>query len=164
MNKYLSLLIFAVLLFGSGYVYSEYYRPEGIGGIAPSGNVVEITMRILEDEWLFEPNEIRIKAGDKIRLTIFNEDSYDHGFAIDVFGANRRLFPKRETVLEFHASLLGSFNFYCSVPCGEGHYDQIGTIIVEPQDDSAEDTEVLLTPQALRLLQEELNSSDDAIN
>lgn len=140
MNKYLSLLLFAALLFGSGFVYSEFYRPAGVGGVPSTGVIVEVNMRVLQDQWIWDPGVIRVNAGDRIRLNIFNEDTYDHGFAIDVLGVNRRLFPKRTTTLEFNASLPGKFNFYCSVPCGEGHYDQIGTIIINP---------VSQTPEAL---------------
>jgi len=130
MNKYLSLSLFAVILFSSGFIYQKFYRPAEVGGVPSSGNTVEIDMRILKDQWLFEPGEIRVDPGDRVRLNIYNEDSYDHGFAIDVFGVNRRLFPKRTTVIEFNASLRGKINFYCSVPCGDGHYDQRGVIIV----------------------------------
>lgn len=132
-NKYLQLSLFAFVLFGSGLIYQEFYRPEGIGGGPASGRTVEITMRVLKDQWTWEPAELRIGAGDKVRLRIFNEDSYDHGFAIDIFGVNRRLFPERETIIEFNASVPGKHNFYCSVPCGGGHYDQVGSIVVGDQ-------------------------------
>lgn len=131
MNKYISLLIFAVFLLGSGFVYREFYRPAGIGGVAPTGRVVEMDMRVLKNKWTWDPSVLRVRAGDKVVLHIMNEDDYDHGFAVDVFGVNRRLFPERETTVEFNVPLAGKFNFYCSVPCGEGHYDQVGTIIVE---------------------------------
>jgi len=142
MNKYVSLFLFAVILFGSGFIYQNFYRPAEVGGIPSSGNTVEIDMRILKDQWLFEPSEIQVDPGDRVRLNIYNEDSYDHGFAIDVFGVNRRLFPKRTTVIEFNASLRGRINFYCSVPCGDGHYDQRGVIIVG--EETAGDLEALL--------------------
>ena len=131
MNKFLKLLIFAVLLIASGVVYQNYYRPPGIGPIKASGHVIEIEMRAKENKWVWEPAEIHVKAGDLVKLKIFNEDSYDHGFAVEAFGINKRLFPGRETDIEFIASREGSFNFYCSVPCGQGHYEQIGTLFVE---------------------------------
>lgn len=131
MNKYLSLFLVAVFLLGSGFVYRTFYRPKEVGGARPTGNVLEINMRVLENQWKWDPDEIHARAGDKVRLNIFNEDTYDHGFAIDVFGVNRRLFPKRTTFVEFNVPLAGKFNFYCSVPCGAGHYRQIGTLIVE---------------------------------
>jgi len=142
MNKYISLSLFAVFLFGSGFVYSKFYRPAEVGGVAPTGKVVEINMRILKDQWIWAPEAIHVDAGDRIRLNIYNEDTYDHGFAIDVLGVNRRLFPQRTTLLEFNASLVGKFNFYCSVPCGEGHYDQIGSIIINPVRDKTSEVSI----------------------
>lgn len=111
-------------------MYQQFYRPAEIGGVPFSGNVVKINVRVLKNQWAWEPDVIRVDPGDKVVLHIFNEDDYDHGFAIDVLGVNRRLFPKRTTTVEFNASLKGKFAFYCSVPCGEGHYEQTGTIII----------------------------------
>ncbi len=135
MNKYVSLFLFGFFLFGSGYVYAHFYRPAEIGGVPSSGNVAEMEMRVSKNKWQWEPNVIRVQPGDKVVLHIFNEDDFDHGFAIDVLGVNRRLFPERTTTVEFKASLRGKFAFYCSVPCGEGHYDQIGTIIIGNETD-----------------------------
>lgn len=130
-NKYFKLFVFAVLLLFSGYIYANFYRPPEISRSEFTGNTVEIDMRVLKDKWKWSPDIIKVKAGDKVRIRIYNEDDYDHGFALDVFGINRRLFPKETTVVEFIASNKGKFNFYCSVPCGEGHYEQIGFLIVE---------------------------------
>lgn len=130
MNKFIKIALFGLFLLITGIIYQNFYRPGEIAPVKASGNVVEIQMRVLQDQWTFEPNDIRVKAGDTVRLHIFNEDTYDHGFALEAFGVNRRLFPKRETTVEFVASKEGSFGFYCSVPCGEGHYDQTGVLIV----------------------------------
>ncbi len=131
MNKFIKLLVVAVFMISSGTIYQKFYRPEGIGPIEPTGNVVEINIRAKENQWRWEPADIRLRGGDLVRLHIFNEDNYDHGFAIEAFGINKRLFPRRETIVEFVASRVGRFQFYCSVPCGKGHYDQIGAIFVE---------------------------------
>jgi|SRR3989344_4232760 len=130
-NKYFQLGLFALMLLSSGFFYREFYRPEEIGVVQATGRVVQIEMRILENQWKWEPEVIKVAAGDTVRLSVFNEDNYDHGFAIDVLGINRRIFPKRKTIVEFTASNKGKFNFYCSVPCGEGHYDQVGFLIVD---------------------------------
>ena len=130
MNKYLGLALFSVFLLASGFIYQAYYRPASIERIKSTGKAVFINMRVIKNHWKWDPDTIKVKPGDKIVLNIYNEDTYDHGFAIDVFGVNRRLFPQTTTVVEFTPSLVGKFNFYCSVPCGEGHYDQIGTLIV----------------------------------
>ncbi len=130
-NKYVRFLAFAVLLMLSGVVYQKYYRPKTIGCVAWNGNIVEISMRTPKNEWTFDPAEIRVKRGDQVKLDIYNEDTYDHGFAVNAFGVDARLFPERHTKLEFIACNAGEFPFFCSVACGEGHLRQSGKIIVE---------------------------------
>ena len=152
-NKYLGLLIVGAILMTSGFVYQQYYRPESVGGFQSTGRQVEINMRVVKNTWRWqvdtvqishngdkghlqtfppikEQATIRVDPGDRVKLNIYNEDTYDHGFAVDVFGVNRRMFPKSITTIEFTPSIPGKFNFYCSVPCGQGHYDQVGALIV----------------------------------
>lgn len=133
-NTFVKILAFGVFLMGTGAVYQNLYRPPELNPCPESGKTVPIAMRVLENQWMWEPAEIEVGCGDRVILTIFNEDAYDHGFALEVFGINRRLFPKRETTIEFVASKEGAFNFYCSVPCGEGHYRQSGKFMVTPAD------------------------------
>lgn len=130
-NKFVTMLLFAGFVIVSGVVYQNFYRPAEIAPVPPSGTVLDVKVRVLENDWKWEPDVIEAKVGDTVVLNIFNEDSYDHGFALEAFGINKRLFPKRETRIEFTASKVGAYSFYCSVPCGEGHYQQTGTFIVK---------------------------------
>lgn len=130
MNKFVIMIISAGVLIAMGIVYQSYFRPAETAPIKASGNAIEINIRIHENTWRWDPDVITVKAGDTVRLKIFNGDSYDHGFALEAFGINKRLFPKQETVIDFIAAKKGDFPFYCSVPCGEGHYDQTGHVIV----------------------------------
>ncbi|MBI1754748.1 cupredoxin domain-containing protein [Candidatus Azambacteria bacterium] len=130
MNKFVTMTLFAVFLVVSGIVYQNFYRPASIAPVKASGNIKEVKVRVLENKWKWSPDIIEAKIGDTVILKIFNEDPFDHGFALEQFGINKRLFPKRETTIEFVASKIGAFSFYCSVPCGEGHYVQTGTFIV----------------------------------
>lgn len=129
MNKYIGMALFTVFLIGSGLVYQRFYRPPEIAPIQPTGRVLNLRMRVLENQWKWDPEVVYARPGDRVHLTIFNEDAYDHGFALEAFGVNKRLFAKRETVLEFLVSKPGEFIFYCSVPCGEGHYRQTGKFV-----------------------------------
>lgn len=131
MNKYFQIFVISLFVLASGYAYQEFYRPKDVGGVSSTGNTIVFEMRVLKNQWKWDPSEIHVKAGDKVRLEIFNEDEYDHGFAIDTLGVNRRLFPERTTVVEFNASVPGKFAFSCSVQCGAGHYDQVGLLFVE---------------------------------
>lgn len=129
-NKYLTFAVFTAFLMISGVIYQKYYRPTEIGCVGANGTVMELNVRSLKNQWKFSPDNIFVKKGDTVKLRIFNEDSYDHGFAIESFGVNTRLFPGVETPVEFVACKTGEFPFYCSVACGEGHYRQTGKVIV----------------------------------
>lgn len=128
MNKFITIIIFAVILIAGGVVYNVYFRAEEIAPIQPTGNIVEITISAHENKW--DKASITVKAGDTVRIKLINEDPYDHGFAIEVFGINKRMFAKQTDTIEFVASKKGDFVFYCSVPCGEGHFEQTGHLIV----------------------------------
>ena len=125
-------------MIASGIVYQNFYRPAEIAPIKASGRIVNVDMRVLKDKWVWSPDTISAKAGDHVILTIFNEDDYDHGFALEAFGVNKRLYPNQSTKIEFDVSKVGTFGFYCSVPCGEGHYQQVGGFTGEKEEVSYE--------------------------
>lgn len=128
MNKFVIIAIFAAILIGAGITYNIYFRAPETAPIKPTGNVVEINITANKNKW--NPTLITVKAGDTVKINLINEDPYDHGFAIEAFGINKRMFAKQNTSIEFIASKKGDFLFYCSVPCGEGHFEQIGHLIV----------------------------------
>jgi len=128
MNKFVIIAIFAVVLIGVGIVYNIYFRAPEIAPIKPTGNVVEINITANKNKW--DPTLITVKAGDTVKINLINEDPYDHGFAIEAFGINKRMLVKQKDTIEFVASKKGDFPFYCSVPCGEGHFEQTGHLIV----------------------------------
>lgn len=137
MNKYVILIAVGVLILGGGIIYRAFLLPEASKPVE-SGNVVEVTIVAKKNEWRFLPEVIEINRGDRVRMTLVNEDDYDHGLAIDAYGISQRM-PAGETVkLELVATQEGDFPFYCSVPCGEGivdgvkrtHFDMIGTLQV----------------------------------
>ncbi len=128
-NKYYILGIILVILVIGGTSYQYFFSK---ASDCPK-NVTErtIEVRSFKNQWKFEPNPISVNKCEKITLKIFNEDEYDHGFAIDVFGINKRLSPLATTEISFTATQVGTFPFYCSVPCGEGHYNQRGELVVK---------------------------------
>ena len=142
MNKYLILIILGVLIVGGGIAYRVFFLAEEKVPVV-SGKVKEITVHAKKDEWRFAPEDIEVERGDKIIMTVVNEDDYDHGIAIDAFGVSQRM-PALATIkIEFVATQAGDFPFYCSVPCGQceekacevngkrpGHFDMVGTIKV----------------------------------
>lgn len=137
MNKYIILIILGALLIGGGIAYRQFLLPEKSVPVT-TGTVREITITARKDRWSFDPEIIDVNRGDKIVATIINEDSYDHGIALDAFGISQRM-PAQSTIkVEFVATQEGDYPFYCSVPCGEGevdgtkrgHFDMVGKLHV----------------------------------
>ena len=86
---------------------------------------IDVTAR----QWEFSPNPIEVNKGDTVRLKIKSLD-VTHGFALPTFGVSEQLQPGREVVVEFVADKEGSFSFLCTVPCGQGHSNMRGTLVV----------------------------------
>ena len=136
MNKYIFIVIILVLVILGGFAYKEFFQKESSKPME-TGVVKEFTIRAKKLEWRFDKDLIEVNQGDRINMTIINEDDFDHGIAIEAFGVSQRI-PARGTIqVGFVATQAGEFTFYCSVPCGEGiveglkrgHFDQFGKII-----------------------------------
>src|SRR3989338_4153066 len=91
------------------------------------GEVKEFVMTA--KQWEFIPGTIEVNKGDKVKLKITSAD-VTHGFSIKEFGINKRIEPGETAEVEFTADKTGTFTFYCSVPCGEGHGQMKGQLIV----------------------------------
>lgn len=131
MNKYVVMVIAIALLIGAGVAYKQF---GGKVKVAETGVVREYSVYARKNKWNWDPETFKVDLGDRVKLTVVNEDDYDHGFAIDQFGISQRL-PARGTIqVEFLADSPGEWPYYCSVACGEGmvdgkkrtHFDQIG--------------------------------------
>ena len=92
-----------------------------------AGQVRDITMTA--KNWEFVPNEITVNNGDIVRLKVTSVD-VDHGLSIPEFGIKVDLAPGKEETAEFVADKKGEFTFVCSVPCGKGHREMKGTLVV----------------------------------
>ena len=138
MNKYIIIAIVLGILIVSGVLYNKFGLKESDRPVT-TGQVREVTITAKKDEWRWEPENFEAVQGDKIILTVINEDNYDHGIAIEAFGVSQRIPANGKIVAEFVVTQPGEFPYYCSVPCGEGeiagkkrgHFDQVGTIHVK---------------------------------
>lgn len=137
MNKYFFIVIVLVLILIGGFGYTTFLKPESSKPME-TGVVKEFTIISKKLEWRFKPDLIEVNQGDRINLTVVNEDDFDHGFAIEAFGISQRIPAKSTIKISFVATQAGEFTFFCSVPCGEGvvdgekrgHFDQFGKIVV----------------------------------
>jgi len=144
-NKYFFILGAVILVIGGGIFYRNVLLSESDKPVE-TGVVRNFTVIAEKDEWRWMPEVIEVDRGDRIKLEIINKDEYDHGIAIDAFGVSQRM-PANSTInVEFVATQLGDFQYYCSVPCGEGevdgvkrtHFDMIGVIKVRQPSEHSE--------------------------
>ena len=91
------------------------------------GAIKKFTMTA--SDWQFTPSTITVNRGDTVEISVTSKD-VKHGLMIKAFGINQKLEPGVTHLVKFVASKSGSFPFRCSVPCGEGHMDMTGVIIV----------------------------------
>jgi cytochrome c oxidase subunit 2 len=135
MGKYALVLIVGllVILFVSGCIQQPVGRtnttPADNGTEPPpTGEVKEFEMTAKQFD--FQPSTITVKQGDTVKLRITSND-VAHGFAINEFGINERIEPEQTVNIKFVADKKGTFRFYCSVFCGNGHGTMEGQLIVE---------------------------------
>jgi mono/diheme cytochrome c family protein len=94
-----------------------------------------------EHAWKYEPSEIRIKAGEVVRIEYSATDNglgAGHGFAID--GFDQQVFINGAMVgaplsVTFRIDEPGRYKFYCATQCSttELHPRMNGVLIVEPR-------------------------------
>lgn len=79
----------------------------------------------------FNPETITVIKGDTVKIVLNNIDAgMDHGFAIDAYGINQVVKAGQTITVEFVADKAGIFTFYCTIPCGPGHSEMTGQLIV----------------------------------
>ena len=75
--------------------------------------VKEFTIRA--SNFKLDPNEIRVKKGDKVKITYVSDD-IGHNFYIDDFNVKTKIVSSGgQDVAEFTANKEGTFDYYCNV-------------------------------------------------
>ena len=108
-----------------------------LGGLLPAQQGSSETgvreIRMTARKYRFDPQEIRVREGERVRLLITALDR-KHGIRIKEFGIKTVLEKDKETVVEFVAERAGEYKFKCSVRCGWRHGSMKGKLIVEPAE------------------------------
>lgn len=87
-------------------------------------DVVNSAIAIEAGSFYFKPNLIRVKKGEKVKLTL-NSVSMMHDFNIDELGIRIPVTKSGNSgTVEFTANKVGEFEFYCSV----GEHRQLGQV------------------------------------
>ena len=107
-------------------------KTSGAGSAGPTEQAGQhvVDIAVTANKFSFDPDPIRVKKGDRVRLHITSLD-VAHGFMLPDFGINEPINPGETTNVEFVADKAGTFTFRCSVFCGSGHQQMTGTLIVE---------------------------------
>jgi cytochrome c oxidase subunit 2 len=90
----------------------------GNGKVQESVKEDEKDVKIVEVEggmYYFDPNEIRVKKGEKVRIVFKSVDGM-HDFVIDDLGVRTKIIKAGKTAeVEFVADRTGEYEYYCSV-------------------------------------------------
>ena len=89
-----------------------------------------VTIRMEAGSFYYAPSEIRVSAGDKVKIELTSVDMM-HDFNIDELNVKSPVTLAGETsVIEFIAEEPGEYEYYCSVG-NHRAMGQVGTLIVE---------------------------------
>ena len=83
------------------------------------------------NEFSFSPSSIAVEQGSLVTIRLTNSGEKTHGFALPDFGVNEPVAPGESKIITFLADKSGSFRFFCNVPCGSGHLNMKGTVLVQ---------------------------------
>lgn len=98
--------------------------------VATVNGKTERTIHMGVRQYAWDPNVITVKQGELVRLIVHNAD-VQHGLVIPELGVLNIDIPPDGAVIEFSADKVGTFEFFCSYYCGEGHIEMQGKIVVE---------------------------------
>ena len=84
---------------------------------------------ITAKQWEFSPSTITVNEGDTVKIKVKSLD-VTHGFGIAGYNINKVISPGQEVSIELKADQKGTFNFICTVPCGPGHSNMKGKLVV----------------------------------
>jgi heme/copper-type cytochrome/quinol oxidase subunit 2 len=89
-----------------------------------------VTVRVTMRRYRIEPDEIRLKLGQRVRFEVSSAD-VQHGFDVPELGIHEPLRPGKPAVFDFTPDRKGVFEMKCGILCGPGHEQMKGKIIVE---------------------------------
>lgn len=87
-------------------------------------------VHVTSENWKFTPNVIRVKKGENVTLSLQGVSGL-HGFAVHDIGINVPVAQGKTVSIKLPTDKAGSFGLRCSIPCGQGHLDMRGTIVIE---------------------------------
>ena len=90
-------------------------------------------VRVIDVEaqnFAFVPDTIRLKQGEKVALKV-TSTSGNHSFLASGLNVNVKVDEGQTVYIDLPTDKTGIFDFHCAVPCGTGHLDMKGNIVIE---------------------------------
>lgn len=91
-------------------------------GSSGSGN--DVVISLTAQRFQYSPGTITVHKGDHVTINVDSVDTV-HGIYIPDYGVSG------VDSVQFVADKAGTFTFRCPTPCGSGHRDMVGTLIVQ---------------------------------
>jgi plastocyanin len=141
MRYVISVVAITLLLIGGWTLYQSYTREPAEDSKEVTRSPVAQSLSDGEDEGVvyqdglvevktsarnfsFSEKEIRVTKGDKVRITLSNQEGF-HDLVIDGFNVRTKRIDSGESdTVEFIANKVGEFEYYCSV----GNHRQMGMV------------------------------------
>ncbi len=76
------------------------------------------------------PNTLRVKRGEKVRITFVSRDG-SYGIKFKDFEISDKVTPEKPVVVELTPTQKGTFEFRCSKSWSFKHWSKNGTLVVE---------------------------------
>ena len=94
--------------------------------VATQPRVIAITT----NTWVFTPNMITAKQGEKVTIQLTGIAG-THGFSSPELGISAMVTPGQTISVTLPTDVAGTFKIFCNIPCGAGHKDMVGTIVIQ---------------------------------
>lgn len=91
----------------------------------PQARVIEMTV----ENFAFVPSTINVKRGEHVIIRVTGVTGL-HSFGAPELGLNVRVDLDQTVDIVLPTDTAGSFAFRCMIPCGTGHKNMVGTIII----------------------------------
>ncbi len=88
-----------------------------------------VTVNMIAENFDFKPNIVKAHKGDKLVIHLTGV-SGNHGFMVEALGINVAIPLGQTKDIVIPTDQAGTFEFRCSVPCGTGHRDMTGQIVI----------------------------------
>lgn len=125
----MAMLALALLLAACGGGGGAKDEPAASSQPATSAGTREV--RVVLNDFSFEPKDITVKSGEKVKLVLVNEGSVPHDWHVDSLKLSSPVVNAGQTAtFEFTAGAKGNYDAYCAEP-GHEVLGMVGTFVIE---------------------------------